>query len=114
MSPVLPRLHHSRGASEEMPGLLLGGEIQRVMSLLALEVDQVRPGPLELDGGVQLLLPHQFVAHEAVNATVIGPFVGVLDQTQGSRALLDPCGMVRGPRSEQLHHAGAEGLSDVE
>lgn len=56
------------------------------------------------------MLPDQFVAHEAVDATVVGALVRVLDQTESSRALFHPCGMVRSSGVEQLDDAGAEGL----
>lgn len=90
LSPALPGLHHLGGEAEEVVGLILGGKVQRKVADLALEGDEVGPGLLELDRRVQLLLPHQFVAHEAVDAAVVGALVRVLDQTQGARALLQP------------------------
>lgn len=88
MSPALSGLHHFGGEPEEVLCLLLGSKVQCKVADLSFEGDQVGTRLLELNGGVQLLLPHQFIAHEAVNATVVGTLVGVLHQTQGSRALL--------------------------
>lgn len=110
MSPPLPRLHHFAGEPEKVFRLIFGGKVERKVSGLALEVDQVGPRLLKFDGRVQLVFPHQFVAHEAVNAAVVGAFVRVLYQTQRARALLHPCRVVRRPCGKQLDHAGAQRL----
>lgn len=83
------------------------------MSRFALKVDEVRPRLLELDGRVEFMFPDEFVAHEAVDAAVIGAFVRVLDETQGARALLQPCRVVGALGEEQLDDTGAQRLQRV-